>query len=331
MSVAIIILLSGCTALSSLDKLVPDNTKKYRQAKALPPLEVPPDLSTAAIHDDIKNDNSSTATYLEYQEQVHNPLMDIYGVKPDLKPHIEGEGEQRRLVVPGIRKKVWEQVRNFWLENGLQIKAEDIRIGFMDAIGSSEQDSYRVRIEEGKTPQSTIVSLKQHIANTNPRQEDMVFRRLAEYLGALHAQNLAENKQQSNQQTDDINGVSIVDEGTALQVEQDFSRVWRRIGLVLERKGFAIEDKNRSRGVYYIRYDDPFTHQEEKDSSWLSKLAFWDHKADKSDKNQNRYQIKLISDGSATRIVVLNAKGRRDRSEVAKQLVSLLGEQLTEP
>lgn len=325
----VIIPLGGCSAFSALDKIVPDNTKEYREAKTLPPLEIPPDLSAEAIRDDVKDDGNSTATYLEYQEQAHNPLMDIYGIKSDGKPRMEGEGEQQRLVIPENQEKVWERVHNFWLENGLKIKAEDIRIGFMDAVGPSEQDSYRVRIERGETPRSTIVYLSQHTANADPRREEAILRRLAEYLGTLHAQDLARTEQQSDQQAvTNSSRISVLDGGAALQMAQDFSRAWHRVGLVLDRKGFAVEDKNRSRGIYYVRYDDPFTHQKEKDPGWLSKLAFWEHTADKSD--QSRYQIKLISDGAATRVVILDVEGRRDESETARRLLSLLGEQLTE-
>jgi outer membrane protein assembly factor BamC len=320
--------LGGCSAFSALDKIVPDNTKEYRRAQTLPLLEIPPDLSADAIRDDVMDDGGGTATYLEYQEQARNPLMDIYGIKSDRKPRMEGEGEQQRLVVPGNQEKVWERVRNFWLENGLEIKAEDIRIGFMDAIGSSEQDSYRVRIERGETLQSTTVYLKQQVAGADPRQEETILRKLAEYLGTLHAQDLARTEQSGQRTVTSYSRISMLDGGAALQMAQDFSRAWRRVGLVLDRKGFAVEDRNRSRGIYYVRYDDPFTQQKDEDSGWFSKLAFWESAADKSE--QSRYQIKLISDGPATRVVILDVEGRRDESETARRLLSLLGEQLTE-
>jgi outer membrane protein assembly factor BamC len=324
----VIVSLSGCSAFSALDKIVPDNTQEYRKAKALPPLEIPPDLSADAIRDNVMDDGGGTATYLEYQEQARNPLMDLYGIKSDRKPRMEGEGEQQRLVVPGNQEKVWERVRNFWLENGLEIKAEDIRIGFMDAISPSEGDSYRIRIERGEIPQSTTVYLKQNAVNADPRQEEATLRRLAEYLGTLHAQDLARAEQSGQRTVTDSSRISMLDGGAALQMSQDFSRAWRRVGLILDRKGFAVEDRNRSRGIYYVRYDDPFTQQKEEDSGWLSKLAFWKNITDESE--QSRYQIKLISDGAATRVVILDVEGRRDESETARRLLSLLGEQLTE-
>lgn len=322
------VVLGGCSLFSALDEIVPDNTKEYRKAQTLPPLDIPPDLSADAIRDDMRDESGGTATYLEYQEQARNPLMDIYGIEPDRKPRLEGEGEQQRLVVPGNQRQVWERVRSFWSENGFEIKVEDSRIGFMDATGSSERDDYRVRIERGEGPQSTVVYLKQHTANPDPKQEEAILRRLAEYLGALYAQDLARAEQNGRQTVSDPSRISMLDGGAAMQMAQEFSRAWRRVGLVLDRKGFSVEDRNRSRGIYYIRYDDPFTQQRKEDSGWFSKLAFWEEVTDKDE--QSRYQIKLISDGAVTRIIILDAEGRRDESETAKRLLSLLGEQLIE-
>jgi outer membrane protein assembly factor BamC len=317
----------GCGFLSGLDNIVPDNTKEYRRAKTLPPLEIPPNLSADAIRDDLMGDDTGAATYLEYQEQIHNPLMEVYGIEPDIKPRLESEGEQLWLTVPGASNKVWERVRNFWLENNFEVKAEDIRIGFMDAMGASEQDNYRVRIERDKSPNSTIVYVKQHVISPNPRQEEAMLRRLAEYLGTLHAQDMAQSEQKG-QQVAGPNQISMIEGGVALQIAQEFSHAWHQVGLVLDRKGFSVEDRNRARGVYYVRYDDPFTGRQERDSGWFSKLAFWEKAANQSE--ESRYQIKLISEGAVTHVVVLDAHGQRDDSETAKRLLSLLGEQLTE-
>ena len=58
---------SGCGAFSSLDEVIPDNSKKYRKADTMPPLDVPPDLSTSPINDDIVGNQTSTATYSEFE------------------------------------------------------------------------------------------------------------------------------------------------------------------------------------------------------------------------------------------------------------------------
>jgi outer membrane protein assembly factor BamC len=108
-----------------------------------------------------------------------------------------------------------------------------------------------------------------------------------------------------------------------LIVDEDFSRAWRRTGVALDRVSFAVEDRNRSEGIYYVRYNDPLSdHNEE---GMLSKLAFWSSD-DAADATQ--YQIRLQAQGPATHIVVNNAQGERDTTPTAKRILSLLEEQL---
>lgn len=322
--------LSGCSFFSALDEIVPDNTMEYRQAETMPPLDIPPDLSAEAIQDDLLGNNGGgTATYLEYQEHASNPLMEIYGIEAAEKPHLEGEGEQQRLMVSASQEKAWEQVHNFWVKNGLEVKAGDIRLGLMDVTDPVTQGSYRIRIERGETPRTSVIYIDQpHTPNPSLRQEDAMLRQLADYLGSLYTQKLAQAQQGNQPAASHASQISILDGGMTLQMDQRFSHAWRQMGLVLDSNGFVVEDRNRSRGIYYIRYDDPFATQQDDDSGWLSKLAFW---KEMEEANEGRhYQIKLISDGAMTRVVILDSGGQRDESETAKRLLALLGERLAE-
>jgi len=83
-----------------------------------------------------------------------------------------------------------------------------------------------------------------------------------------------------------------------LIVYEDFARAWRRTGLALEGIGFTLEDRDRSRGLFFIQ-----------------------------EKGQ-KYLIRLIEDSSSTRIVVLNNKAQIENSETSKKILSLLYEQL---
>ena len=42
----------------------------------------------------------------------------------------------------------------------------------------------------------------------------------------------------------------------SLEVDEAFDRAWRRVGLALDRSGFTVEDRNRSDGLYFVRYVD---------------------------------------------------------------------------
>lgn len=63
-----------------------------------------------------------------------------------------------------------------------------------------------------------------------------------------------------------------------LKVNDQFDRAWRRVGLALDRVGFVVEDRDRSRGLYYVRYADLGAAEESggKKKGLLQSLKFWD-------------------------------------------------------
>ena len=47
------------------------------------------------------------------------------------------------------------------------------------------------------------------------------------------------------------------DGASQLVVDDPFDRAWRRVGLALDRIGFTVVDRDRSKGLYFVRYADP--------------------------------------------------------------------------
>ncbi len=43
----------------------------------------------------------------------------------------------------------------------------------------------------------------------------------------------------------------------AMEINEGFDRAWRQVGLALDRSGFTVEDRDRSAGIYFVRYVDP--------------------------------------------------------------------------
>jgi outer membrane protein assembly factor BamC len=109
-------------------------------------------------------------------------------------------------------------------------------------------------------------------------------------------------------------------------VLEPFDRAWRRIGLALDRVGFTVEDRDRSKGLYFVRYVDPESEVQNSDPSLLSKLAFWKPALPGP---QIRYRVYVRDDGAAlTSVQVLSAEGGADRSDTGKKILSLLFDQL---
>jgi outer membrane protein assembly factor BamC len=119
-------------------------------------------------------------------------------------------------------------------------------------------------------------------------------------------------------------------QGNQLTVNDSFDRAWRRVGLALDRVGFTVEDRDRTKGLFYVRYVDP-----EKDASqprnrgdegFFDKLKFW--KSDNKDKLP-QYRVYVADAGaSMSQVVVQNSQGQLDQSNTSKRILNLLYDQL---
>ena len=108
-------------------------------------------------------------------------------------------------------------------------------------------------------------------------------------------------------------------------MQDNFSRAWRRTGLALDRVGFTVEDRDRSKGLYYVRYIDTDRSDLTKDESFLGTLKFW---GSEEPTKQNEYLVSLVGKEATTQIVILDIDGKREHSETADRILSLLHQQL---
>ncbi|WP_374674174.1 outer membrane protein assembly factor BamC [Ideonella sp.] len=112
--------------------------------------------------------------------------------------------------------------------------------------------------------------------------------------------------------------------GAALQVDDTLDRTWRRIGLALDRGGFTVEDRDRSQGLYFVRFVD--TKEAAKDEPNF--FTRWFSSDDRAAKALNRYRIQVQADGQRTLVHVQNYQGQPDNSASAQKIVSLLVDEL---
>jgi outer membrane protein assembly factor BamC len=118
------------------------------------------------------------------------------------------------------------------------------------------------------------------------------------------------------------------EDGTGtLAVNEQFDRAWRRVGLALDRVGFTVEDRDRTKGLYYVRYIDPQADNKSGDTGgFLSKLKFWGSDKPKPSE-QFRIQVK-DANAAGSQVNVLNKEGGREKSDTADRILALLYEQL---
>jgi outer membrane protein assembly factor BamC len=107
-----------------------------------------------------------------------------------------------------------------------------------------------------------------------------------------------------------------------LSVDETFDRTWRRVGLALDRVGFTVVDRDRSKGVYFVRYSDP--DAQKKDEGFLSKLMFWKSK----DEKPEQYRIFIAESPPPSIVTVQDPNGAPDKSPNSEKILALLKDQL---
>ncbi|MCB5191660.1 outer membrane protein assembly factor BamC [Methylobacillus arboreus] len=125
------------------------------------------------------------------------------------------------------------------------------------------------------------------------------------------------------------------DNTLSLSTNDAFDRAWRRVGLALDRIGFVVEDRDRSSGIFYVRYTDNDIDEAPKEKKGLlASLKFWGNDKDqdgnkKRKAGENQYLVKVEDAGSSNSLVTITDKdGQRERSSTANRIINLLFEQL---
>jgi outer membrane protein assembly factor BamC len=111
---------------------------------------------------------------------------------------------------------------------------------------------------------------------------------------------------------------------TQLIVDDSFDRAWRRVGLALDRVGFTVVDRDRSKGTYFVRYSNPDTDGGKKEKGFLDKLMFWKDEIEKPE----QYRITVAQADPRSLVTVQDPNGAPDRSANGEKILSLLRDQL---
>ena len=232
-----------------------------------------------------------------------------------------------------------------WAENRAKIKQDPIRNllgGILDgAYSTGERDKFRTRLERGAQPNTTEIYIShrgvaevyvnQYRDSTvwqprppDPSLEAEFLRRLMVRFGVDEVR--AKTEFAETAKLDRARIVTMQDGSGTLELAEPFDRAWRRVGLVLDRVGFTVEDRDRSKGFYFVRYVDPEADAlDKKNDSFLAKLMFWRSAPDPK-AEQYRVFVKDRNDGSE--VQVLNKEGNPDSSDTARKILSLLQQQL---
>jgi len=338
-------------------EIPPDLTQQSRDERyAVPDVSTSKGSATYSAYSSERSGQARTTTAQDVLPQVDTM-------------RIERSGTQRWLVVNGSSEKLWPAVKEFWQELGFLVNVEIPEAGIMETdwaenraklpqdvirstlgkvfdslYSTAERDKFRTRLEKGAEANRVEIYISHrgmYEIYTNegktetrwqprpadPELEAEMLGRLMVRLGADESR--AKTMVAAEQRHDRAKLSRATDGAGALLLEEAFDRAWRRVGLALDRVGFTVEDRDRSQGLYFVRYVDPDADGKKKDDNkgFISKLMFW--KGGSDDKpNQAQYRIHIKTTGESTTVQVLTREGGVDKSDTSKRILGLLYEQL---
>lgn len=357
--------LPACSWTQNLISSEKINYKSEGKQSTAPSLEIPPDLTAPTREDrfSVPGDRPRSAT--ANQQTKGGPLPASFGVLPSVKDaRIDRAGSQRWLVVKAKPDELWQTIKEFWQENGFILDIERPESGvmetdwaenrakiggdfirntigrFLDSLYSTpERDKFRTRLEPNANGETDIFISHRGMIEiyktegrdqtvwqprpADPELEADFLRRLMVRLGtdAGTAQKVLAAGARPPERA------KLVRTGadSMVELEDTFDRAWRRVGLALDRVGFTVEDRDRTKGLYFVRYADPDAGAKKSDG-FLGRMTDFMRKT--PEKTAEQYQVLVRDARTATQIAVLSKSGASENSATTQRILGLLHEQL---
>lgn len=344
------VLVAGCSSSGDTRKL------DYESSASLPPLEVPPDLTTLDVDDTYAIPSAGGGRVSAAQVGGGRAVESASGVLPNFDDiSVRRAGQTRWLEIKATPGQLWPKLRGFLKEQGLEIEKDEPAIGIMETAWAENRagltqsglrkylgrlydagtrDKYRVRVErEGEGVTAVYIAhrgaeevaagediVKWTIRPSDPELEAEMLRRLMVYLGrdaeAAKAELAGATEQSADMRMAEFEG------RPALIIEDAFNRAWRRLGVVLDRLALVVDDQNRAGGTYYVTYNG-----DERFERGFFKGLFGGGDKDLLTVGDS-YQIQMLDRGAYVEVTVYNGEGAAIDDEIAQEILSRVQEEL---
>lgn len=356
---AVVLALSAC---STVDQVVGDGKVDYRsQSGRTAGLEVPPDLSQLSRSGaDRQTTGVVTASSLGTPSASTGPTQVAVAAVGDFR--VERQGQQRWLVSTRSAEQLWEPIKNFWTERGFTIEVDNPQTGVIETgwaenrakipddvirrtlgrlvdnlYSTGERDRFRTRLERTEAGTEIFIthrgmeevftsSAQERTAwqprATDPQLEAEFLSRLMIQLGGLQPEAARNAVATAPQRSAGVQPTTVAG-ASVIELEDGFDRAWRRVAVALDRSGFTVEDRDRSAGLFFVRYVDPKA-VEEVQSNALRRIFGGKQPQDVVE----RYRIRVAEAGSGSRITLQNNQGVEQTGPAASRILTQLATEL---
>lgn len=355
------IVLAGCESTTAI---APSKRIDYKSTANAPSLELPPDLTTPRYDDRYQVTSASGLAAAGKSQAGKMDLLPavpdakivragserwlVVKSTPEQSWNIAQNFWQENGFILAILQPTAGVMETDWAENRAEVPQDLFRrtLGkYVDAFYTTyKEDKFRTRIERGVEPGTTEIFISHRgmeqvptaqidhsgaafawaVMPPNPELEAEMLARLMMKFGVTEPQARAAVVQAAI--SPEKARVEKTPDGLyKLTVDDQFDRAWRRVGLALDRIGFTVVDRDRSRGVYFVRYGDPDAAKPKSAESLIDKLAFW--RSNDKDKPE-QYQIVVAETAQTSVVSVQDPGGIPDRTAASEKILSLLRDQL---
>ena len=145
---------------------------------------------------------------------------------------------------------------------------------------------------------------------------------------AVAAENVASAGQRSGRGVSGAAGASGDTGGgqytsTELTLSEPYDRAWLRVGVALDRANFTVDDRDRTKGIYYVRYVDPRDRTSDEQGFWNQIF----HGRKEKIAKQYKLNVRAVTENQ-TRVAIVDDGGKIDNSRPAREIMSLVVSEL---
>ena len=276
---------------------------------------------------------------------------------------VKRDGNLRWLVIDTPPEQLFPKIEEFWYEMGFNLDVIDPKAGIMitnwaenrakipegglrgllggilDRVyDSGERDKFRTILERVDSTKSEVFISHDHMVEVlygveqadvkwergeeDPGLNAAMLARLMVFLGEDVDKARQQMAQAEEQQLKPDVQNNVATDGT-ITIDEPFEQSWRRVGLALDSGNFAVDDRNRSAGDFYVRYVDTDTGRRPEEPGFFSRLFGADDKP-----AATQYRLNLQGDGDRTIVRVYNDQGVAQNDETSTRMLSVLAERL---
>lgn len=294
-----------------------------------------------------------------------NATLGVPNAQDPLGMHVERDGDRRWLVIDGrTPDDVWPQLQEFWTTNGFTLQTDSPETGIMTtnwaenranipddwfrrtigrvidfAYSSGTRDRFRTLVSRGPSGQTDISvthsAMEEMLTGQDktgskwverprdPALEAAFLSKIMQKFGLTDAQSkqLLTDARPSSSAAKVASG----SDGATLDLPEAFDTAWLRVGLALDRTNFTVDNRDRQKGIYYVRYADSM--KELKGDGLLGKL-FYSKKSTSNEQGPEFLVAVRAKTDAQTQVAVVDQNGQIDTSSDAQRIVSALHAQL---